>query len=387
MIPTVIRIFVGKLRIFLLAGFILLMGSCSKNEQGDTVVQIPLGIAVSLTGSFGPYGLIQKNGLEMAIEQLNSGSEITGIKFVPYISDDKSSPDTCSKIFRDMVFDKKVMVIIGPTSSNCAFAADTIAQNNRIPVIGISNTVQGITEMGNFIFRNSLPESAVIPNTVLIAQSKLGFSKVAIIYGDDDSYTIGAYNAFRAALENTAGVQIVRTETVNKGDTLFTDLLTRVKDSDPDVIVIAALVNEASRLMVQGRKLDIPESVRFIGGNSFNTSQLWMQAGQAAQGAICGTAWSVSGNTPGKEQFVTEYFRRYNSKPDQFAAQAYASITIILDAVYRCREINSLTLRDALANTRDLQTILGTFSFDANRDPVHVPVVQELVDGSFRLYQ
>lgn len=361
------------------------LNSCNKPET--VTVQIPVGMAVSLTGAFGPYGANQKNGLELALVELNEKADIQGFELVPYFLDDQSSPDTCRKIFRDMIFTHQVMAIIGPTSSNCAFRADTVAQNNQVPVIGISNTVPGITEMGSFVFRNSLPESAVIPNTVSSTHAKLGYSRAAIVYGNDDPYTIGAYDAFKAALEGTPGVSIVSTEVIHKGDRDFTDPLTRVKESNPDIIVLAALVTEASMLMVQSRQLGIPVNVRFIGGNSFNTSQLWQLAGEASQKAICGTAWIYSGDTPGNSQFVTSYTNRYGSKPDQFAAQAYASLHILADAIKRSDPLNTQTLRDALANTRNLPTILGTFSFDATRNPVHAPVVQELVNGQFFLFQ
>jgi len=369
---------------------VLLLGmtSCKKNDpDSPPPVQVPVGIALSLTGNFSPYGIMQKNGLELAFIELNNRSVVTGIKFVPDFMDDKSIPDTCRRIFRDLIFNHKALVIIGPTSSNSAFVADTVAQNNKVVVMGISNTVPGIVEMGDYIFRNSLPESAVIPNTVQVTHSKLGYSRIAIVYGDDDPYTIGAYEAFRTAFENTPGVNIVNTQIVHKGDTLFTDQLNQVKASNPDIIVLAALVNEASRLMVQARMLGIPENVRFIGGNSFNTSKLWKQAGTAAQGAICGSAWIFSEDTPDNEQFVATYIRLFGRVPDQFAAQAYASAYIIADALSRTKELNSEALRNALVNTRNVPTILGTFSFDASRNPVHLPVLQELVDGEFVLFE
>lgn len=378
-----------KRLLFLTIGLILIMNGCKKNESTpeNPVVQVPIGLALSLTGDFSPYGIIQKNGLTMAINEMNNGSYFSGFKFIPYFMDDKSSPDTCMKIYRDMIFKNKALLIIGPTSSNSAFAADTVAQNGKVVVIGISNTVPGITEMGDYVFRNSLPESAVIPNTVQVTYTKLGYSKVAIVYGDDDPYTIGAYNAFKASLESIPGLNIVSTGIIHKGDTVFTDQLNQAKAVNPDVIVLAALVNEASRLMVQARQLGIPYSVRFIGGNSFNTSKLWQQAGQAAQGSICGSAWIYFADNPGNAQFVASYSSLYGSKPDQFAAQAYASLYIVADAILRTNSLNNETLRNSLANTKNLKTILGTFSFDANRNPAHTPIVQELDNGEFVLFR
>ncbi len=363
---------------------VLLVTGCTRDPENQPV-RIPVGIVVSLTGNFSPYGIIQKKGLMMAFDELNSLSDSSGFVFDPTYMDDSSSPDSCLRVYRDLIENKMVMAIIGPTSSNCAFAADTVAQRLGVPVIGISNTVPGITEMGNFIFRNSLPESAVIPNTVSETHLKMGYSRAAVIFGDDDPYTLGTYSVFRSALEGTPDVRIVATEVVKKGDIRFDDQLLRVKAAAPDLIVIAALVNEASKLMVQARQAGIPDNVRFLGGNSFNTSQLWQQAGTAAEGALCGTAWIASNPTPGSDEFVTGYVSRYGSEPDQFAAQAYASMQILADAAARGKKPDRSSLRDALALTTNLQTILGVFSFDANRNPVHEPVVQELVNGRFVL--
>jgi branched-chain amino acid transport system substrate-binding protein len=363
--------------------FVLVLASCKPDPP---VMQVPIGVAVSLTGGFSPYGIIQKNGINMAIDEINLESAIAGFKFIPFILDDQSSPATCHRIYSELITVNKVIAIIGPTSSNSAFPADSLAQKSKVVVVGISNTVPGITEIGDYIFRNSLPESAVIPNTVEVTHSKLGYSKVAIIYGNDDPYTIGAYNAFKKALENTSGISIVATETIHKGDTDFGSQMSRILVSSPDVIVIPALVNEASAIMIKARQMGIPARVKFIGGNSFNTSKLWLQAGEAAQGAICGSAWIYTEDTPDNADFVSKYTAIYGSKPDQFAAQAYASVYIIADAIKRSGTPTSETLRNNLANTSNLPTVLGTFSFDLNRDPVHLPVVQELVNGEFILY-
>lgn len=367
---------------------VFFMGCSGKDSDPEpTPTEIPIGIVVSLTGSFSPYGPIQQNGILLAISEINSKSLLPGKKITPYIVDDRSVPDTCQSVFLDLINTRKVVAIIGPTSSNSAFAADTIAQNRKVVVVGISNTVPGITGMGDYIFRNSLPESAVIPNTVQITHDALKYSKVAVVYGDDDPYTLGAYNSFKSALESTTGVSIIATETVHKGDYQFTDPINRIKASAPDIIVLALLVNEASRFMVQARNLGIPDSIRFLGGNSFNTSKLWQQAGNAAQGAICGTAWIYTEETPGNAAFIENYISIYGARPDQFAAQAYAAIYILADALKRSGQLNSTDLCNALAATANLPTVLGMFSFDGNRDPVHSPVVQELIDGEFVVFK
>lgn len=374
------------LLVFLLP--IILLPGCKKSSTDYTSQQavVDLGLVISLSGSFGPYGANQQNGAVMAVDEINSANVFPGLKLVLHISDDKSAPDTCRKVFRDLIFKQNVIAIIGPTSSNAAFAADTVAQNNGVVVMAISNTVPGITEMGNCIFRNSLPETSVIPNTIAVTHAKLGYSRVAIVYGDDDPYTLGAYDSFVTALNSAVGVSIVCTETIHKGDSLFAPQLGRIMASNPDVIVLATLVNEASKLMIQARAMGIPGSIRFLGGNSFNTSMLWQQAGSASEGAICGSAWNRYEFTPGNPQFVTGYISRFGSPPDQFAAQAYTAVYLIANAMLRSNPINRVTLRNALSQTSNLNTILGSFSFDSMRNPEHSPVVQQIENGEFILF-
>lgn len=368
---------------------IITLQGCKKSatESPSQTTDVPVGVVVSLTGSFSPYGLIQQKGINLAIDEINAGNLIPGIRLVAHIADDKSNPDTCRAVFRDLIFNRKVLAIIGPTSSNSAFVADTVAQNNQVVVMGISNTVPGLTELGNYVFRNSLPENTVIPNTVKVTHEKLAFAKVSVIYGSDDPYTVGAYQSFRSALEQTAGVSIISTDTIHKGDTDFLRMLTGIRLLNPDVIVMATLVNETSLLMIKAREMGFSEQVRFIGGNSFNTAKLWQQAGNASQGAICGTAWIRTASNPGNQLFVQNYFTRYGTFPDQFAAQAYAGVYIFASAIKQASPLNRSTFRDALAATTNLTTVLGSFTFDANRDPIHPPVVQRMLNGDFILFE
>jgi branched-chain amino acid transport system substrate-binding protein len=111
----------------------------------------------------------------------------------------------------------KVAVVIGPTLSNTAKITNPIAQQIGVPVLGVSNTAGGITEIGDFIFRNSLTEAVVIPNTMKVSKAKLGFKKVVLFFGNDDAFTKSGADVFRKALQ-AEGIQILSEQTFAKGD-------------------------------------------------------------------------------------------------------------------------------------------------------------------------
>jgi branched-chain amino acid transport system substrate-binding protein len=347
--------------------------------------EILVGAVWSLTGDAAAYGPQQKKAAELAVEEVNKSGALGKAKIKLITEDDRSTKEGAIAAFEKLIKKDKVIAILGPTLSNSAKAADPIAQELKVIVLATSNTVAGVVEIGDFIFRDSLPESAVQPNTVKVTQDKLGYKKVAVMYGDDDAFTKGGYDVFKKVLEDK-GIQVLTTETFKKKDTDFSAQLTKIKGYNPEAIIVSALAEEAAGIMSQGRQLGIPATVPFIGGNGFNSPKLPQLGGQFAEGAISGCAWLITNSIPGNKEFVAAYNAKYGSDPDQFAAQAYAGVYILVKAIEKAGSKNSTAIRDALAGIRDLDTVLGKFSFDQGRNPIHEPIVQVIKNGKFVLF-
>jgi branched-chain amino acid transport system substrate-binding protein len=340
----------------------------------------------SLTGGAAVYGPSQQKAADLAVEEINSRGILGQARIKLLTEDDRSTKEGAQAAFEKLINQDKVVAILGPTLSANALAADPIAQEKKIVVMGVSNTASGITEMGDYVFRDSLPESAVQPNTIKQTKAKLGYSRVAVMYGDDDAFTKAGYDVFKAALD-AEGVQILTTETFKRGDTDYSAQLTKIRTLNPQAIVVSALAEEAAGIMSQGRQLGIPDSVPFIGGNGFNSPQLARLAGPAAEGAISGAAWFVTGDAPGNKAFVDAYKAKYGANPDQFSAQAYAGVYLMATAIKNAGASSSAAIRGALVNLKDVDTVLGKFSFTPEREPVHPPIVQVVRNGEFDLYR
>ncbi len=358
----------------------------SGTAAGGLAGEVPVGAVWSLTGAAAVYGTVQKNAADLAANEINRAGFLGSAKLKLITEDDRSTREGGIAAFEKLLNRDRVVAILGPTLSNTARAADPMAQDKGVVVLGVSNTADGIVEMGDFVFRDSLPESDVQPNTIRKTKDKLGYRRVAVLYGDDDAFTKAGYDVFSKALAD-AGVEVVATETFKKGDTDFSAQLTKIRGLNPDAIVLSALVEEAAGIMTQARQLGIPPSVPFIGGNGFNSPKLAQLAGSAAEGAISGAAWFISDDTPGNADFVKAYRDQYGADPDQFAAQAYTGVYLLATAMKNANSSDPRAIRDALAQLKDVPTVLGSFSFDASRNPVHPPVVQIVQDGKFTLFK
>lgn len=358
----------------------------TSDEAASAEVEvIKVGAAHALSGPIALYGEPISQGIQLAVAQMNAQNYLGDGKQIEVIYEDTNGDkEQAISVFEKLINQDEVVAILGPTLSNSAFAADPIAQEAGVPVIGSSNTATGITEMGDFVFRTSLPESAVIPNTLQVVAAARGMQDVAVMYGNDDQFTQSGYDVFAATLEDL-GTNVVTTETFAKGDADFNAQLTKIKSLAPQGIIASALAEEAANIMSQARQQGI--EAYFIGGNGFNSPKLAEIAGDAAEGAISGAAWFIGNPTPENQTFVEAYRAEFGADPDQFAAQAYTAAWVLGAAIKNADSTDRTAIRDALAVLQNLATPLGEFSFDANRDPLHTPVVLIVKDGQFALFE
>ena len=379
-----------KLRLFLVISLTALITSACSLATQDTTAKvdqrpyITIGALIGLSGDAAAYGVSQKKGIELAVKEVNDSNYIGGNRELRLVVvDGGSSGDSAAVAISQMINDHGVAAIIGPTLSSQAFKADPIAQKNGIPVVAVSNTVPGITEMGDYIFRCSLPESTVIGGTIKAAASQLRIVKAAYLWGRDDDYTRAGYQAFRDAVEKN-GLGVVADETFARGDTDFKAQLERITASGPDAILVSALAREASPIIRQARALGY--SGLIIGGNGFNSPDLITQAGSAAEGVMAGTAWNIGNTNPRNLSFISAFQKAYGVKPDQFAAQAYMGTWLIAYAVRTGGSGDPAAIRNALADIANFTTPLGSFSFDGSREPVHPSIVQVIRNGRFTVF-
>ena len=342
------------------------------------------GAALSLTGPAGAYGSQQRAGIQAAVDEINRSGSLP-VKIEVRIEDDASTKEQGITVFQKFINRDKVSAIIGPTLSNTASAADPLAQQARVPVLAISNTAAtGITDIGNYIWRDSLTEAQVIPGAFRKAKEKLGFKTAGVLYGNDDVFTKAGYDVMQKALADL-GVKVLGTQTFAKPDRDYNAQLTAISSQKPDVLVISALADNAAAIVAQARQLGWTGSI--LGGNGFNSPAFIKNAGPAAEGVLAGTSWNSAGKAPANQRFL-DAMKNRGASPDQFSAQAYTGVYILAEAIRAAGgKAGREDIEDGLAKVHDLDTPLGKFSFTPARDAQHEPSVQQVKDGKFQVVE
>ena len=356
---------------------------------------VKIGVAASLTGGGAQYGNSIRNAFQLAAQQINDAGGIKGDKIVLLVEDEQGKKEEAINVAKKLIFQDRVLMMFGPTLSNSAQAAFPVAQGAKVVAFGTSTTADGITSIGDYTFRNAVTEADVLPQTVRAAVQAVGVKKVAIMYGNDDVFTKNGYDHFKKALEEQK-IAVTATETFAKGDVDFKAQLTKIKASNPDAIVLSALMAEGAPIMVQARQLGM--NIPVIGGNGMNSVKVFELAKGSSDNLWVGSPWSAENRSDKNVQFMDAYSKKYNAVPDQFAAQAYDALYIVAEALKGIKlegkiEADRKALRDALETVK-YSGATGDFAFrrvlnkagkPAGFDAEQKPIVSVTREGRYTI--
>lgn len=336
-----------------------------------------IGFTAALTGGAAAYGKSEEEGVRLAVEEINKKGDFP-IDLL--VEDTKAVPADSMNATKKLI-QEKVSMIIGPMTSNEAKAAGPIIQNAKVPSLEISVTAENITDIGDCIFRNSVPESKNIPQTVKKTHKLLGYKTAAILYAHDNEQHVTAQKYFQKTMEEE-GVKVIDVETFGSKDSEYSAQLTNIQHKAPDVIVVCSYYQEGSRILKKMREMGMDQPV--LGDNGFVSPELGKMAGAAADNVYVSSMWSADRKDEKVQKFVENYTKAYGRAPDQFAASAYDGVYMAMDAMQRAgTTTDHKKIRDALAQMKDFKGVCGTFSFDEKRDPVVDLILMKMQDGKF----
>ena len=344
--------------------------------------EIVIGVVVPMSGVYAdgqddsiPMALL--NGYDLARDEINEIAPFS-IRFI--IEDDNSTGGGAIEAYNKLIHEDNVVAILGPFASTQVQAAFPVAEQNEIVAIAPVSAAQGLSALGDFVFRTNLTVDKVIPGGVRLTHEILGYQRVAKLTTEENVYTQSADASFSEILAEL-GIEVAATAALAAID--FTPQLTRIRELNPDAILVSAQSINSPKILVQAREVGIlsPIIVPLMG------ARVVREAGVAANGAITFAAWADTATTPGHAAFVESYRAAYNGEPDTFSALAYTSVYLLLHAITTADSTESHAIRDALAQTKDVETLLGSFSFDEVGDAVYDPHVLIVRDGEFEVFE
>lgn len=374
-----------------IAAAVLALGvsSCGDGEK-EGEKEIAVGAVAPLSGSLASTGLGMKNGFELAVKEINASSPPAGRKIRLLVEDNLSTLDG-NRAAYDRLVERGVPAILGPfTSSATDNVVVPLSKREKVVAVGPTSAANGLSAKSDYLFRTTLSVNRLVPEGVRCITGLRDWEDVAAIVNDADTFSRSSHDEMKAAFDENDGVELVSEQTFRRtGNEELPDLTEQLRAvRNADALFVSALPPGRIGVMVQARRLgmDIP----FV-----HTLLTIDEAGRAndqlagsAEGAVSFSSWSTGIDTPGNSAFIRSYRNEYGEPPNAFAARSYASVYILARAIADAGgSTDSESIRVALAGIRNLDTVLGVFSFDENGDAVYDPVVEMVEDGAFEVLE
>lgn len=353
---------------------VLCAGVTGVAQGGDSLLApapISVGAVFSLSGAGDVFGPQQVKGAQLAIDQVNANGGIDGAKLKLVVRDDRSDP-AAGKIAMRALIRQGVVAVLGPTLSAVAYSADPVADSLQTPVLGVSNTGNGIVGecayACTWIWRDSLGESIAVPANIGEYVLEAHPSTAAIVYASGDVLGVQEANiAGQSFLQN--GVRVMTKRAVPKAGSIVAGVKRAIR-GNPDVLFIGTVSGQtAADVMRAARAAGFQGT--FLGGNTMNSDATAALAGQAGLGARSASAWYRNNDFPANAAFVTSYTQTYGKAPDQFATQAFMGVEILADALTRGgvgASSKPIAAKRATLPNVALLSPIGPFRFTADHD-------------------
>lgn len=363
----------------LLIAILALPLACGKKEAGE----IKIGVITPLSGEGATYGEATKRGVDLAVAEINAQGGVNGKKVRIIYEDDQINPQVGTQAIQKLINVDKVPVILGAFGSSVSLAVAPIAEQNKVVLFSASSTADALKDAGDYFFRNVPPNSRQGQSAARFALEKLNAKKAAILYMNND-YGISLTESFKTYFQNNGG-SVVETDVYNPGDRDFRSQLSKIKDTNPDVVFYPGHYQESGLILKQARELGI--NVPFIGGDGSYSPELISIAGNAAEGSyytLMAMGYGVADEQI--DQFTNSFETSYGIEPDVYSAYAYDAIQVIVNAI-RNGGYSSDGIKQALYATKNFLGVTGYTSFDANGEVDKEFSVYIVKDGKFEPYQ
>lgn len=348
----------------------MMAASCS-GKKNDT---IKIGGIAPLSGGVAVYGTECKNGIDLAVEEINAAGGINGQKIEFICEDDEGDSAKSVNAYKKLVTKDRVKVIIGSLTSGCTMAITNLAQAQKVVQIAPAATAVAITDAGNYVFRACYTDPFQGKIGGKFAYENLGTKKAAILYDIGNDYSVGLTDNFTAEYTSMGG-SIVSKESYSTGDKDFNAQLTKIKAANPEVIYLPDYYGTVALIAKQLRAQGI--NVPIVGADGWDG--LTDNAGDEVLNGYYSNHYSENSSSAAVQTFVKSFKAKYNKAPNSFAALGYDCVYMLRDAIKASGSTDdSAKIRDALEATNG-DYVTGHIVFDANRNPVKSAVMIKLV--------
>jgi branched-chain amino acid transport system substrate-binding protein len=303
----------------------------SATQSAAAKAPIKLGALLPLTGPSGATGQDMKDGYELAVAQINAAGGIAGAQVQVIYEDDKNDPATAVGSWEKLVNSDKVEVMMGGLASTISLALVEPAKKAQVPMAwtGAAATAFETGMAGQDFFFHYHPWEYQNATSALAFLKSTPIKKWAVVY-EDGAFGTGAMTGFKTTLP-AQGQELTIAEPYKTGSTDFTALLSRVKASGAEGLILVPFAADVIPFLTQMREVSYKPKLTYASPPSFPAD---FGKSPVAEGVAGLTLWTTDIPAPASKKFVADFQAKYNKMPVSYwSALAYTNLVTVANAL------------------------------------------------------
>ena len=341
-----------------------------------------VGAYLSLSGAEAQFGIDTREGIELAVDEINAAGGLKGKPMKVLFEDDKSNPQEANNKVLQLIDRDKVIAILGEVASARSKAGGIVANKKKIPMITPSSTNAEVTKVGPFVFRVCFIDDFQGKAGAQFAVSTLGKKKIAILFASDVLYSSGLAKEFRDEVKKLGG-EIVIEKSFLQTETNFTTYVNEIKDAKPEIIYAPVYYNHMAPLAKQAKAAGVPGEM-FVGGDGWDG--MAPEDLDNMEGAYFTNHYAPDDPSPRAQTFLKKYNDRFKREPTSLAANGYDAAGVLADSIKRAKSDTPDGIREAIATTKDYAGVTGNITLDAERNAQKPAVIVQIKARKFKFH-
>ncbi|TMQ62297.1 MAG: hypothetical protein E6K78_11995, partial [Candidatus Eisenbacteria bacterium] len=241
-----------RTRLCLGVALVAITGWLATGCGGSSSDELVIGEFGSLTGGDATFGQSTKNGVQVALDELQakSAGAIGGLKVRVVVEDDQGRAEEAATVVQKLVNQDRVVALLGEVASSRSLAGAPICQNAGVPMISPSSTNPRVTQVGDYIFRMCFLDDFQGNVMARFVADSLKIKKVAILKDVRSDYSVGLAQYFTQGFAAKGGTVVVE-QSYSAGDQDFRAQLTAIKAKKPQAVIVPGYYTEAGLIARQ----------------------------------------------------------------------------------------------------------------------------------------
>jgi branched-chain amino acid transport system substrate-binding protein len=346
---------------------------------------VKIGVLAPLSGDAASDGASVKNSVTLAVNHINAAGGVLGKKVELVIYDDAADPKQATALARKLIEQDQIKGLVAGSYSMPTRAIAPLFQDEKIPLVAAYAVHPDITAGGknSFCFRNGFLGVVEGKAAAYASVKMLKGKKIAVLTSDNDFGRTMAegFKQFMASPE-AKGAQVISYQTYPMSEKDYKPYLSKIKDSNPDVIFSAGYYFQTGPMVKQAREMGI--NAKFMGEEGADSPEFISIAGKKdAEGFALVTNLNRDDPRPVVKNFLKEYQAQFHTSPDMVGAGAYDAFMILCDGMKRANSLDGSAVQKAISSMQNYNGLTGVIHSFNKGGVVKEFQVQVVKNGEF----